>query len=124
MDLGHMSAQIAEKKFLDIREIDEGGETEMQLEVEEEYRLFLEDIKDDGFIFGVYMDETEYEDEYSHNSIGKAMELLEKKIKEHLRENKPGEFIVYSDWSVHVMKKEKAEEIELRKILIESSIVR
>lgn len=97
---------------------------EMQLEIEEEYKQFLEDIKDNGFIFGVYMDETEYEDEYSHNSIGRAMEELEKKIKEYLQENKPGEFIVYSDWSVHVMKKEKAKETGLRKSLIESSTAR
>lgn len=124
MDLGHMSAQIAEKKFSDIRETDEGGETEMQLEIEEEYQQFLEDIKDDGFVFGAYMDETEYEDKYSHNSIGQAMEVLENKVKEYLRENEPGEFIVYSDWSVHVMKKEKSEEVGMRKSLIESRIVR
>lgn len=97
---------------------------EMRLEIEEEYKQFLEDIKDGGFVFGAYMDETEYEDEYSHNSIGRAMEVLENKIKEYLNENKPGEFIVYSDWSVHVMKKDKAEEMGLRKSLIESSIVR
>lgn len=97
---------------------------EMQLEIEEEYQQFLEDIKDGSFTFSAYMDETEYEDEYSHNSIGQAMEVLENKVKEHLQENNPGEFIVYSDWSVHVMKKEKAEEIGLRKRLIESSIVR
>lgn len=97
---------------------------EMQLEVEEEYKQFLDDIEEDGFIFGAYIDEAEYEGEYSHNSIGRAMELLENKIKEHLRENKPGEFIVYSDWSVHVIKKEKAEEMGMRKRLIESCIVR
>lgn len=96
----------------------------MQLEIEEEYKQFLEDIKDSGFIFGAYMDETEYEDDYSHNSIGSAMEILERKIREYLHKNRPDEFIVYSDWSVHIMKKEKAEEIGMRKSLIESSIVR
>lgn len=96
----------------------------MQLEIEDEYQQFLEDIKDSGFIFGAYMDETEYEDDYSHNSIGNAMEILERKIREYLHKNRPDEFIVYSDWSVHIMKKEKAEEIGMRKSLIESSVVR
>lgn len=97
---------------------------ELQLEIEEEYQHFLEDIKGSGFVFSTYMDETEYEDEYSHNSIGRAMEVLENKITEYLHENRPGGFIVYSDWSIHVMKKDKAEEMGLRKSLIESSIVR
>lgn len=93
-------------------------------EIEEKYQHFLEDIKDSEFIFSAYMDETEYEDEYSHNSIGWAMEVLKNKITEYLHENRPGEFIVYSDWSIHVTKKDKAEEMGLRKSLIESSIVR
>lgn len=95
----------------------------MQLEIEEEYQQFLEDINDSRFIFGAYMDEAEYEDEYSHKSIGRAMEVLENKITEYLHENRPGGFIVYSDWSIHVVKKDKAEEMELRKSLIDSSIV-
>lgn len=97
---------------------------EMQSEIEEEYQHFLKDIKGSEFIFSAYMDETGYEDEYSHNSIGRAMEVLKNKITEYLHENRPGRFIVYSDWSIHVMKKDKAEEIGLRKSMIESSIVR
>lgn len=97
---------------------------EMQLEISEEYLQFLHDIQDKGFLNGCYMDETEYEDEYSHNTIGEAMEILREKIRTYLHENRPGEFVVYSDWSIQVMKKEKAEEMEMRKILIDSSVVR
>lgn len=88
---------------------------EMQLEIEDEYQQFLEDIKGSGFIFGTYMDETEYEDDYSHNSIGNAMGILEKRIREYLHKNRPDEFVVYSDWSVHVIKKRKQKKWELGK---------
>jgi len=124
MYLRHMPAQIAEKKFSDIREIDEVGEREMQLEIEEEYKQFLEDIKDDWFVFGAYMDETEYEDEYSHNSIGQAMGELENRIKKYLHEKRSNEFIVYSDWCVHVMKREKASEVGMAERAIKNRIVR
>lgn len=97
---------------------------EIQLEVEKEYQRFLKDIKDSGFVFDCYMDEAWYEDNHSHNSIGRAMEILERKIREYLHKNRPDEFVVYSDWSVHIMKKEKAEEIGMRKSLIESGVVR
>lgn len=96
---------------------------EMQLEIEDEYQQFLEDIKDSGFTFGTYMDETEYEDDYSRNSIGNAMGILEKKIREYLHKNRPGEFVVYSDWSVHVMKKEKAKEVGMLERAIKNRIV-
>lgn len=52
---------------------------EMQLEVDEEYKRFLKDIKDRRFIFDCYMDETWYEDNHSHNSIWNAMEILKGK---------------------------------------------
>lgn len=47
---------------------------EMQLEVSEEYLQFLCDIEDKGFLNGCYMDETEYDDEYSHNKIQEVWE--------------------------------------------------
>ena len=97
---------------------------EMQLEVSEEYLQFLYDVEDVGFLNGCYMDETEYDDEYSHNKIQEAMRALQNRIEEYLHEKRSGEFIVYSDWSVHVMEKEKAEEIGLRKSMIDRSIVR
>ena len=96
---------------------------EMQLEVSEEYLQFLHDIQDKGFLNGCYMDETEYDDEYSHNKIQEAMKALQDRIKEYLHKNMPGEFIVYSDWSVHVMKKEKAEEVGMMERAIINRIV-
>lgn len=75
----------------------------MQLEVEKEYNLFLNRIASQDFIFGIFMDEEDYEDEYSKNDICKSRIELQEKIKEYLRENRPGEFLVFSDFCVHVM---------------------
>lgn len=97
---------------------------EMYFEIEEEYKQFLEDIKDSGFIFGAYMDETEYEDEYSHNAIDEAMGILQKKIRKYLHENRPGEFVVISDWCVHVLAKERAEQLNVSERTIELRLVR
>lgn len=96
---------------------------EMQLEVSEEYLQFLCDIEDKGFLNGCYMDETEYDDEYSHNKIQEAMGALQGRIKEYLHKNRPGEFLVYSDWCVHVIKKEKAAEAGMMERVIENRIV-
>lgn len=81
---------------------------QMQLEIEDEYNQFLEDMKDSGFVFGRYMDEDEYEDEYSHNAIDEAMEILQEKIKTYLHENRPGEFFVTSGWCIFVMTPDRA----------------
>lgn len=97
---------------------------EMQLEASEEYLQFLYDIEDQGFLNGCYMDETEFDDEYSHNKIQEAMGALQNRIKEYLHKNRPGEFVVYSDWSVHVMKKEKAEEVGMSERAIKNRIAR
>lgn len=95
---------------------------EMQLEVSEEYLQFLYDIEDKGFLNGCYMDETEY-DEYSHNKIQEAMGAFQERIKEYLHKNRPGEFLVYSDWCVHVIEKEKAKEIGVSERTIKNRIV-
>lgn len=97
---------------------------EMQLEIEEEYKQFLEDIKDNGFIFGTYMDESEYEDEYSHNAIDEAMAELQKKMRDYLRENRPNEFIVLSDYCVRAMTVGKAKQLNVSERTIELRIVR
>lgn len=97
---------------------------EMYFEVEEEYKQFLEDIKDSSFIFGAYMDETEHEDEYSHNAIDEAMGILQEKIRKYLHENRPGEFVVISDWCVHVLTKERAEKLNVSERTIELRLVR
>lgn len=95
---------------------------EMQLEVSEEYSQFLHDIQDKGFLNGCYMDETEYDDKYSHNKIQEAMKALQDSIKEYIHKNMPGEFVVYSDWSIHVIKKEKAAEIGMLERTIKNRI--
>lgn len=97
---------------------------EMCFEIEEEYKQFLEDIKDSGFIFGAYMDETEYEDEYSHNAIDEAMEILQEKIRTYLHENRPGEFIVSSGWCVHVMTPDRARQSRIYERTIENFLVK
>ena len=61
---------------------------------EEEYLLFLQDMKDGSMIFGRYIDEAEYEDEYSHNEIRKAQELFIEMVRTYLHENYPGKFVV------------------------------
>lgn len=97
---------------------------EMQLEIEEEFEQFLNDIKKSGFIFGAYMDEDEYEDEYSHNTIDEAMGILQEKIREYLHENRLGEFVVISDWCVHVLTKDRAEQLNVSERTIELRLVR
>ena len=97
---------------------------EMQNEIEYEYNEFLRDIKDSGFIFGAYMDETEYEDEHSHNVIDEAMSVLQEKIRTYLHENRPGEFVVSSGWCVHVMTPERARQSRVSERTIENFLVR
>ncbi len=97
---------------------------EMQLEIEEEYERFLEDIKDKGYIFGAYMDETYYEDEYSHNAIDEAIGILQNKIREYLHENRPNEFIVGSGWCVHVMTPDRARQSNVSERTIQLCLVR
>ena len=96
----------------------------MQLEIEYEYNQFLKDMNDSGFVFGRYMDEDEYEDEYSHNAIDEAMEILQEKIRTYLHENRPGEFVVISDWCVHVLTKDRAEQLNVSERTIELRLVR
>lgn len=73
----------------------------MWQELEEEYRIFLEDMKR-GETFCRYVDEDEYEDEYSHNEIDECQHDFIKKVKDWLRENKPNKYIVTSGWCVFV----------------------
>lgn len=97
---------------------------QMQLEIEYEYNQFLKDMNDSGFAFGRYMDEDEYEDEYSHNAIDEAMEILQEKIKTYLHENRPGEFVVTSGWCVFVMTPDRARESNISERTIELYMVR
>ena len=49
--------------------------------IEEEYQQFLTDIKTKTFVCGRYIDESHYEDEYSHNDVEEAqtffMEIMQ-----------------------------------------------
>ncbi len=96
----------------------------MQNEIEYEYNQFLNDVKDSGFIFGTYMDESEYEDEYSRNAIDEAMGILQEKIRAYLHENRPGEFVVSSGWCVHVMKPDRVRQSRVSERTIENFLVR
>lgn len=95
----------------------------MQIEIEDEYNEFLRDMNDTGFIFGAYMDEDEYEDEYSHNEIEEATGILEEKIRTYLHENRPGEFIVSSGWCIHVMTPDRARQSRISEQTIKDYLV-
>ena len=50
--------------------------------VEDEYQQFLYDIEVEGALkFGRYVDESNYEDEYSHNDIEEAQNFFVEKVK-------------------------------------------
>ena len=57
--------------------------------IEDEYNQFLQDMADGSMIFGRYIDESEYEDEYSHNDIDEAQDKFIEKVREYLHENYP-----------------------------------
>lgn len=96
----------------------------MQLEIEYEYNQFLKDMNDSSFIFGRYIDEGEYEDEYSQNTISEAMKILQDKIIAYLHENRPSEFVVTSGWCIFVMTPNRARELDVLERTIELYLVR
>jgi hypothetical protein len=96
----------------------------MYEETEEEYQQFLYDMKESGFIFGRYMDESDYEDEYSYNDIDEAKDILINKITDYLKQNRPSEFIVTGGWCVFVMTPNKARESRVSENTIENRLVR
>ena len=87
--------------------------------VENEYRQFLQDISDDPMIFGRYIDELEYEDEYSHNDINEMQDKFIKKVTEYLHENYPGKYIVSSGWCVFVVTPDTARKMHVSERTIE-----
>lgn len=86
----------------------------MQECINEEYELFLADMER-GETFCRYMDEDNYEDEYSHNDIDAMQEELIRKIAEWLHKNKPGQYLVSPGWCVFVMTVAEAEKRNLLK---------
>ena len=94
-------------------------EKEMYEIVENEYSRFLQDVKDGSMIFVKYIDESEYEDEYSYNDIGKAQGKFIEKVKEYLHENYPGKYVVSGGWCVFVMTPDRARESHVPEKIIE-----
>ena len=80
--------------------------------IEDEYNQFLQDMADGSMIFGRYIDESEYEDEYSHNDIDEAQDKFIEKVREYLHENYPG-------WCVFVMTPDRARESHVSERTIE-----
>lgn len=79
----------------------------MWQELEEEYEQFLENMNKNESLCA-YIDETCYEDDYSHNEIEECQEKFVEKITQWLHEYKPGQYVVTSGWCVHVMTVEEA----------------
>lgn len=96
----------------------------MGREIEEEYKQFLSDISDSAFVFGRYMDEDEYIDDYSMDEIEIASDKLLGRIMAYLHEHRPGEFVVTSGWCIFVMTPERARQTRLTENDIQLSIVR
>lgn len=92
--------------------------------IEEEFQMFLDDIKDNGFIFGRYLDEDYYEDEYCHNDINEAQYKLQEKIEEYLKVNRPNEFVVTGGWCVFVMTPDRARKSHMHEQTIERCLVK
>lgn len=97
---------------------------QMANEIEYEYNQFLSDMENSGFLLGTYMNEDEYEDEYSHNAIYEAIEILEEKIREYLRKNRPSEFVLISGWNIRVMTIGNARNLKWSEKRIEDLLVR
>lgn len=74
----------------------------MHEELEYEYNQFLEDMKR-GETFCRYLDETEYEDEYSHNDIDDCQSKFIEKARAYLHEHFPSKYVISGGWCVFVM---------------------
>lgn len=53
-----------------------------------------------------FIDQTEYEDEYSHNEIDEIQDEFTEEAYKYLNENYKGQYVIFSDWSVHIITKE------------------
>ena len=93
----------------------------MWKELNYEYELFLDDMKR-GETVCRYLNEDEYEDEYSHNEIGEYQRKFIEKVSEYLRQYSPGKYVVTSGWCVFVMTVEEARKRNM--IMIEEYIIK
>lgn len=89
--------------------------------LEYEYEIFLEDMKH-GETFCQYVDESVYEDDYSHNVIEEAQDKFIEKTTKWLKENKPNQYIISDGWCVFIMTIEEANKRNL--LNIEESIIK
>lgn len=89
--------------------------------LEYEYEIFLEDMKR-GETFCQYVDESVYEDDYSHNVIEEAQDKFIEKTTKWLKENKPNQYIISDGWCVFIMTIEEANKRNL--LNIEESIIK
>lgn len=89
--------------------------------VEEEFKQFLMDLQEaeGAMVFGRYIDESDYEDEYSHDDIDAAQNLFIEKVREYLHKNYPGKYVVTSCFCVFIMTPERARESYLSEKTIE-----
>ncbi len=82
----------------------------MYEEMEDEFRQFLYDMEEseNAMVFAQYMDEDDYEDDYGNNEIYEYQEKFKEKVRDWLRENKPGRYIVAGGYNVSVMTLDEA----------------
>lgn len=92
--------------------------------INDEFEIFLHDISESGFIFGRYLDEDDYEDEYCHNDIDRAKGIFIDKVTEYLKQNRPSEFIVTDGWCVFVMTPDRARESRISEHRIHIHLVK
>ncbi len=78
--------------------------------INEEYGIFLKNMET-GVTFDRFLMADNYEDEYSHNEIAEAMNILASRIRQWLHENKPGKYIVSvsPDYCIFVMTVKEAQ---------------
>lgn len=91
---------------------------------EEEYDRFLQEINGGSMAIGRYVDENEYEDDYSNNEINAAKELFIEKTTKFLHKNYPGRYLVVDGWAIFVMTSERADETTLSPVTINELIIK
>lgn len=88
----------------------------MYEELEYEFLEFKQSIDDGSLVFGKYLDEDEYEDEYPHNKIGEFQAKFIDMAKEYLHEKAPNKYVIISGWCVFVLSIEEAKKRNMWRI--------
>lgn len=81
----------------------------MRFEIEPELDDLIDMLKNnkmETYKCNNFIDQTEYEDEYSHNEIDEIQEDFIKEAKNYLDKNYKGQYVIFSDWCVHIVTKE------------------